>query len=123
MSTTVRYSDGRVEKWDDNSSASKHTPGPWFVGYGEGVTGGRAAASVYWDETNVCEQVIRKGDAVVCYVASVRKEDDLLPDARLIAAAPDLLEALRECLSCEFAVTDKAAIAKAEAAIAKATQP
>lgn len=42
-------------------------------------------------------------------------------NASLIAAASDLLEALIECLECEFAVTDKAAIAKAEAAIAKAT--
>jgi hypothetical protein len=41
-------------------------------------------------------------------------------DARLIAAAPDLLEALKECLSCEFGVTEKVAIQKAEAAIAKA---
>ena len=41
-------------------------------------------------------------------------------NARLIAAAPDLLEALKECLSCEFAVTDKAAIEKARSAIAKA---
>ena len=33
----------------------------------------------------------------------------------------ELLAALRECLECEFAVTDKDAIAKAESAIAAAT--
>ena len=42
--------------------------------------------------------------------------------AQLIAAAPDLLDALQECLNCEFAVTDKAAINKALAAIARATE-
>lgn len=42
-------------------------------------------------------------------------------NARVMAAAPDLLAALIECLNCEFAVTDKAAIAMAKAAIAKAT--
>jgi hypothetical protein len=39
---------------------------------------------------------------------------------RLHAVNQELLEALKECLNCEFAVTDKAAISKARAAIAKA---
>ena len=39
---------------------------------------------------------------------------------RLHAVNGELLEALQECLNCEFAVTDKAAISKACAAIAKA---
>jgi hypothetical protein len=47
-------------------------------------------------------------------------EEQCRANALLIAAAPELLEALKECLNCEFAVTDKAAISKARAAIAKA---
>jgi len=39
---------------------------------------------------------------------------------RLYALNGELLESLKECLNCEFAVTDKAAISKARAAIAKA---
>jgi hypothetical protein len=39
---------------------------------------------------------------------------------RLHTLNGELLEALKECLNCEFAVTDKAAISKARAAIAKA---
>jgi hypothetical protein len=39
---------------------------------------------------------------------------------RLHALNGELLEALKECLNCEFAVTDKAAISKARAVIAKA---
>jgi hypothetical protein len=39
---------------------------------------------------------------------------------RLHALNGELLEALKECLNCEFAVTDKAAISKARAAIARA---
>ena len=38
----------------------------------------------------------------------------------LSSAAPALLEALIDCLDCEFPVTDKAVIEKARAAIAKA---
>ena len=41
-------------------------------------------------------------------------------NAALIASAPELYEALVECLECEFAVTDKAAIANAHAALKKA---
>jgi len=46
--------------------------------------------------------------------ASKRKE------LALSSAAPMLLDALIDCLDCEFPVTDKAVIAKARAAIAKA---
>jgi len=63
------------------------------------------------------EPIASDGSAGGEYVADI---DIFGDDARLIAAAPDLLEALKGCLSCEFAVTDKVAIQKADAAIAKA---
>jgi hypothetical protein len=34
------------------------------------------------------------------------------------AAVAELIEALKQCISCEFACTDKEAVARAEAAIA-----
>ena len=57
------------------------------------------------------------------YLAEVRDcgSGDVSANAQLIAAAPDLLEALIECLECEFAVSEKSVIDKARAAIAKAT--
>ena len=78
----------------------QHTPGPW-----------------------------RQEDDYVVIMGNFRMTDlrysgkttgEAIANAKLIAAAPDLLSALRECLACEFAVTDKAAIAKAESAIARA---
>ena len=83
---------------------SKHTPGPWrAVKRAQPI--GWAEWEVAWSDDGelVCDVVYHEADA------------------RLIAAAPELLEALVECLECEFAVTDKAAIEKAQAAIAKAT--
>lgn len=81
-----------------------HTPGPWvWAMYADGYHLVSETAFIY---------------------GSVRQPVGDGPehaDGILRAAAPDLLEALRECLTCEFAVTDKSAIAKAEAAIAQAT--
>lgn len=80
-----------------------HTPGPWFTnGYSSPMTG---AITVY-------NKPFGLGD-----VAEVHD----INDARLISAAPDLLEALRNF--CEFPqpLTDSERIAIARAAIAKAT--
>ena len=85
---------------------AKHTHGPWAVDHAFGV--GPVSDS---DDQSY---------GMVLAVADIYG-DNRVADSRLIAAAPDLLEALLECLECEFAVTDRAAIAKAEAAIAKAT--
>ena len=41
---------------------------------------------------------------------------------RLSVVNAELLDALKECLNCEFAVTDKAAISKARSAIKKAEE-
>ena len=96
-----------------------HTPGPWACEFHETaagtpfgiVVGGKGKGGLM--------------DTVICHAPDYRDEPVSYKafksaNARLIAAAPELLEALQECLECEFAVTDKAAIAKARAAIAKA---
>lgn len=81
-------------------SAITHTPGPW-IKVGNSVFKAKEDGGKYYAEMSV---------------AVTHTEED----ARLIAAAPDLLEALIECLECEFSVSDKAAISRARAAIAKA---
>jgi hypothetical protein len=62
----------------------KHTPGPW-----QAVTNDTGAFAIESD-----------GDltAVICQRADwPSRKDESLANARLIAAAPDLLEALQEC--------------------------
>lgn len=75
---------------------TKHTPGPWD--YVEGKT-------LYHVER-------KGGQGAVCSVPKSREAD-----ARLIAAAPDLLEALKalsQTLSAETQAMARAAILKAE---------
>lgn len=83
---------------------SAHTPGPWFA----------HQLNIYGPDTDWI------GKALICERQPSGHPSEA--NARLMAAAPELLEALKECLSCEFAVTEKSAIAQAEAAIAKATK-
>lgn len=85
----------------------KHTPGPWKF-----HKQARTIAIYRSDNADTIANV-----PISAVVDNTRREHD----ARLIAAAPDLLEALIGCLECEFSVTDKAAINKARDAIAKAT--
>lgn len=69
--------------------SAQHTPGPWMVG---GVRGKVERQSVHsiirYDET-------KKRDEEIACVWFDDKTGLGLSDARLIAAAPDLLEALR----------------------------
>ena len=92
---------------------SKHTPGPWEVFY-----------KAKYDEWHVSIPIKQGGMTWALSDDGVRSENPEA-DAHLIAAAPDLLDALDELLSacelpgdhCEIAQ----AIPKAIAAIAKAT--
>jgi len=68
---------------------------------------------------------VEETDASVCYVASYGEDNEAEANARLIAAAPDLLESLEELLSHlgptgYIATCGKPATDKARAAIAKA---
>lgn len=89
---------------------SKHTPGPWRYDRcnGSPTTG---------------EHMIAGGKPG--YLAEVRDcgSGDVSANARLIAAAPDLLEALRDCEQNMIisTVADMARLGRVRAAIAKAT--
>jgi len=68
-------------------ATAQHTPGPWHVAtYGEG------SASFY---------AVKRGPATICRVVEVDPMLDRTGDAnaRLIAAAPDLLAACKEALA------------------------
>lgn len=93
----------------------KHTPGPWQIEFGHTQT---ASGIQYWQVTDgadaiCCNQFCYTGDAEV--------------NARLIAAAPDLLEALvmvrdadNDCHSDGLDTIPPMARAKIDAAIARA---
>lgn len=62
---------------------SKHTPGPWFI-----------------NNYNAQIDADAFGNKPVCQLlwpTAIRSENETLANARLIAAAPELLEVLKEC--------------------------
>jgi hypothetical protein len=96
---------------------TKHTPGPWHL---------QPIGRELYVEAD--------GPAFICDMQKdclLEGMDDsaIMPNARLIASAPELLEALQDCLpwvsdyfcSLDDADQAKEAMAKARAAIAKAT--
>jgi hypothetical protein len=98
---------------------SKHTPGPWYVGTEFNDQGRHiyAAQKVRDDEGEEWHPLIATTD-----------DDERLVDwqanARLIAAAPDLLDALkdlREAIKSRGVISTVKALSKTDAAIAKAT--
>ena len=84
---------------------SKHTPGPWTF-YDDTASTGRI-------------EIVALGKTVARIYRSVPEED--LPNARLIAAAPDLLEVLEICAMVLNQVWYRTPADMAYAAIAKAT--
>lgn len=89
-------------------SETKHTPGPWYVEQGHEMKDN----GTYW-------QVHDGHDAICCNQFCYA--DNSESNAHLIAAAPELLEALKETLDVatrsevgEFADRARVAIAKAD---------
>jgi hypothetical protein len=85
---------------------TQHTPGPWTA-HATGLSrSGLPEYQIHWSDIGECVAEVVHGTA----------------DAQLIAAAPDLLEALKDALcALECCGKDFPAATKASAAIAKAT--
>lgn len=88
--------------------STQHTPGPWKAHPTGLARSGLPEYQIHWSDIGECVAEVVHGDA----------------DARLIAAAPDLLEALKDALcALDCCGKDYAAASVARAAIAKATTP
>ena len=99
---------------------SKHTPGPWFrMGDTVGNFAPRYTTEIVYESQR---HNSKDGYWPICFMTDEPPTNELESNARLIAAAPDLLEALR---SITDAADEKRVTAKhyeiARAAIAKAT--
>ncbi len=101
---------------------AKHTPGPWVIGTSEGRVLSRWDGIGYWEIANATVTDFR-GDSGEVYFAGGAQE----ANARLIAAAPDLLEALEAMVadwgklaSVVKPLGEESSLRKARAAIAKA---
>lgn len=80
-----------------------HTPGPWEAGN-----------SRIFSQLHEIAEVKRPATRGNDYAASVRATDEQEANMRLIAAAPDLLEACKDVLAIWDRARLEAAIAKAE---------
>lgn len=89
---------------------AKHTPGPWLVDHDTDITGSESSPEI---------GCVGKVDIAHVYLRAVPGKTEA--NARLIAAAPDLLEALKAVLnSCLDSRGLADAYKQARAAIAKA---
>ena len=115
---------------------TRHTPGPWDADDGDGhyfgVFGANGEPLAYLVETSSTHDLALPGNWVKHPGGEWEcRRTEHAANARLIAAAPDLLAALRECAD-TLAIRaangsvpriDEPALIKAAEAIEKATQP
>lgn len=99
--------------WDAPKASAQHTPGPWAV-YPE------------TDGTEICAVDIAPGLPIRQIVSHIARGENWIANARLIAAAPELLLAVRALMNLFEQHEDRAHIKSpvgdyARAAIAKAT--
>jgi hypothetical protein len=103
----------------DEVSSPSHTPGPWNIQFSSGNNGQGGYV-----------HRLQSGITIIQHLNGTT-EKEIHANARLIAAAPELLDILKDCAGVlqsfedqlkgkSFAVTD--VLAKSRAAIAKATQ-
>jgi hypothetical protein len=96
---------------------SKHTPGPWYLRQSDNAT-------VFIEHSDCHLDAVGNIDNRICVMpVEITSKHNSLNNARLIAASPDLLEALKEILYYigDRKVATHGAMHRARAAIAKAT--
>lgn len=76
-------------------TAAKHTPGPWGISHG-GLPGDSGFSVV--SRNADAENVKVTAECWPCTIVSEDHRRELFANARLIAAAPELLESLASCV-------------------------
>lgn len=102
---------------------SKHTQGPWVVGRGAtvyGADGYEIADAAQGPHLHASHTGADGHWASTPNAHIERDEDEELANANLIAAAPELLEACKACVSAQYLNAHIRALNLANAAIAKA---
>lgn len=107
------------------SEQRQHTPGPWFLAYSDNATPHILTKDMRFTHHYDDDEV---RDALVCIMpAEITKSFNSIANARLIAAAPELLDALEmvrdadeDCKRDGLPTIPKAARSKIDAAIAAA---
>ena len=97
---------------------SKHTPGPWEVSHG----GHGSPRGFVIDEYFVLNRTVADDVAIAADIVDPATQMPSEANARLIAAAPDLLEVLERIVA-SSSLTDTQLWAEARDAVAKATAP
>ena len=90
---------------------TKHTPGPWRVKHKAKL----GWAGVLTQEGDIIADIVVDGQ-------DFRDPEQALDDARLIAAAPDMLAALERLVRCVSHMDEHPAMVNAHDVIAKATK-
>jgi hypothetical protein len=113
--TTTDTADGNVATGDQSGvSVASFTPGPWRV----------APSHQYADSGSLNVDTADNGQTSYICCAGLRGDEEAEANARLIAAAPEMLAALHNMLEVYWGDGQEPApdcIARAQAAIAKAT--
>jgi hypothetical protein len=108
------------------TTKAKHTPGPWKLSHG-GLPGDSGFSIV--SNNAEAENVKVAAECWPCTIVSEDHRQELFANARLIAAAPELLESLRKAVAryeatlatCPHRDETREELIAARAAIAKAT--
>lgn len=95
----------------------KHTPGPWSF---KRKYGALSSFLITAKKVEVCE-LDHWGERQPDLTAELKPEGEPEANARLIAAAPELLEACKAALCCQLDGLDENTVDALETAITKAT--
>lgn len=104
---------------ENTKGAVKHTPPPWKINHGGFRTDDGFSIAT---DNAAAERVKVVAECWPCSIVDQDHRDELLANARLIAAAPELLQACRALIASRHGYHEQveAAYAAADAAIKKA---